>query len=358
MLPWRTGRLPEWTYGKSSGGGRAERDTAELHRAVGQCPCKSLGQRPWKSTVIDPQGEYTALADRLGGRTLAPGRPGNGINPFAWPPSRNDAQGTPENLLPHRINMLTLLLCTMTATEGRLPRSGYTATAQALADFYRRLLDGKDDTQPDMEGFLSHLEQEETDQPGAVNLARDLRRFLETGGAELTQPGWTPGQEPGLTTFNLRDTPPALKTAAAALCIDAAWQAASQRPAPRVLIMDETAVVTRGETSFEVLASVVRRARKFLLAVMTMSQDTAALTADGRITGRMGQVLLHNSACRIALRQDPADQLRLARTLTLDQEETRLLQDLGQGQGLALEGAGPARRFEIKATIEELALIG
>lgn len=167
--------------------------------------------------------------------------------------------------------------------------------------------------------------------------------------------------EAPVTSFNLKNLTAALKPVATSICSEVVWSLAVSSPRPRRLVVDECWTVLATPSGAEALINIVKRARKYQLGLLTITQDVqdflAENSAAGGVTGHAGRSLLQNSAMKLALSQDPAALPQVVEALGLNPDEGSFLAGCLRGQGLLIDETGSSYPLDIISTPEEAALV-
>ncbi len=292
--------------------------------------------------VIDPEGEYADMARAAGGRVISPGVPGQGMNPFVI--DRTDAE---ELLL--RIGSLRRLIEVMVGE--RLPAERRASLDHALASYYAEPRE-----RTGFKDFYAYLQNGEDEvlarllRPFATG---SLRHLLSDEGDDLLS------NEALVTVFDLRLLEPELRPAAAMVCTETVWAAASHNPRPRLLVVDEVWSIMQHPEGAAFMVSMAKRARKHRLGLQFITQDVQDLLSEDTsraITGHSGRALLQNAAFKLLLQQDAAAISTVGDAFDLPVELQRWLLSCPRGDGLLLARGG---RFPIRieATPEETEVI-
>ena len=223
------------------------------------------------------------MARAAGGRVLAPGIAGQGLNPFVID------RGDSEELL-QRIGSLRRLIEVMVGE--RLSAERRSSLDHALAGYYaeRRERTGFRD-------FYAYLEESGGGDPESssgraiAHLLRpfatgSLRHLLSDEGDDLLT------HEALVTVFDLHLLEPELRPAAAMVCTETVWAAAAQDPRPRLLVVDEVWSIMQHPEGAAFMVSVAKRARKHRLGLQFITQDVQDLLSEDSsraITGHSGQ---------------------------------------------------------------------
>ena len=307
--------------------------------------------------LIDPEGEYGVITRALGGRVFVPGSPGFGLNPFA-------IGYTEEGDLTKRISSLCSLVGVM--LEGQVDADLKAVIDRCLTGFYGQELreSGQDILgQGGMHDFHKYLSSEEAQSFGGEKLAHLLSPFA-TGSSRFLMGGDSQSlleHEAPVTSFNLKNLAGALKPVATSVCSEVVWGLAVTKPKPRILVVDECWTVLATPSGAEALITIVKRARKYQLGLMTITQDVQDFLAEaqglGVIASHAGRSLLQNSATKLALSQDPAALPQVVEALGLSDDVGQFLAGALRGQGVLVNESGGFFPIEIVSTAKERELV-
>ena len=300
--------------------------------------------------VIDPDGEYGTLANTLGGRVLVPGRPGHGLNPFV-------VRFTGWGDLMLRVGGLVSLIEVM--LQGEVNQERKAMIDKCLVGFYGRELSkfGRDamqlmKTQPEvglggMESFYDYLKSDDHELAESGEEMSSLVERFATGTVQYLMGGTGANlfdDELPVTTFNLRHLSTSLKPVATSVCSEVVWGLAISQPRQRMLIVDECWTVLATPSGAEALLTIAKRARKYKLGLLTITQDVQDFLGEdssgGAIMGHAGLSLLQNSGSKMVLSQDPAALPLVANALQLDGDCAMYLKGCVTGQGLLVTDYG------------------
>ena len=312
--------------------------------------------------LIDPEGEYGVITRALGGEVFVPGSEGHGLNPFAI--GYND-----DGDLTKRISGLGSLVGVM--LEGRIDNDMKAIIDRALTAFYALELEAVIDLPRDqqrlgrggMEAFHAFLSSEEAQEFDGKTLAHLLSRFA-TGSSRFLMRGDARDlmdYEAPVTSFNMKHLSGALKPVAISVCAEVVWGLAVQRPRPRLLVVDECWTVLATPSGAESLITIVKRARKYQLGLMAITQDVQDFLSENNqgdaITSHAGRSLLQNSATKLAFSQDPGSLPQVVEALGLDDETGAYLAGSLRGQGILIGENGSPYPIEIVSTVLERELV-
>ena len=312
--------------------------------------------------VIDPEGEYGTVARTLGGRVFVPGSKGYGLNPFVFQYSGgSDFEGD----LTRRVASLCALVGVM--LEGNLTQELKASIDHCLTMFYANEVREFGGTgtlgRGGIGAFHQFLTSDAVVDYGGRELAQLLSPFATGSSRFLMQESDSDllSNEAPITTFNLKNLPNRLKPVATSVCAEVVWGLAVTDPRPRILIVDECWTVLSTPSGAEALLTIVKRARKYRLGLITITQDVQDFLAEnaamGAIAGHAGRSLLQNSALKLALQQDQAALGLVVDALGLNGDMADFLEKSLRGQGLLVGEQGDCYPVGIFATPEESELI-
>ena len=301
-------------------------------------------------SVIDPEGEYGAICDAVGGERLRlSGSAPHRLNPFELPPEPAAGGG---DALAGRVLALHGLLALMLAEPGReLGQAERGALDRALYACYRRAGITEDPAThgrpaPLLRDLASVLEASGEPHGLAARLARYAsgslgRLFSEPAGAAPRGP---------VVVFDLEGLEAELRPLATYLIADRLWGEVRRDPRPRMLLIDEAWSLMRHAEGARFVARVARGARKRWLGLTTVTQEVSDFLAAPE-----GRAVLGQSATRLLLRQESATVALLQESFALSERERSFLLGCRPGEGLLLaRGSRVALRVEASPGEHEL----
>ena len=279
------------------------------------------------AAVIDPDGEYTALARAVGGTVVELGTPGVRINPLELP---DPAAAAPDTL--HRKTqdihaLIAVLAGPEPATAGRagLDRAVLAAYEQAGISADPRTWQAP---APDLRAVCALL-REDAD-PDAVRLAGMLDPFVAGSHGGLFDAPSTHGLAGHLTVYTLAQLPEQLRPAAVLLVLSEVWrQALGPDPRRRLVLIDEAWMLMNDPVLAEILFRLAKSARKHLLGLALVTQDEADL-----LSTRLGTAVATNAATQVLMRQAPQSLDQVAAAFGLAAGERAFLATAPRGNAL------------------------
>lgn len=283
--------------------------------------------------VVDPEGEYTRLADAVGGTVVRVGAPGVRLNPFDVPDAATAGADalTRRALFAHTL-LAVLLGGAVTAVERAVLDTAILAayrTSGITADprTWSRPAPLLADLQGVLDGHGTVLAQD---------LAARLAPFITGSWAGLFGGPTTTRPSGHLVVFDLRDLADELKTAGMLLTLDAVWgQVNNPRDRRRrLVVVDEAWRLMRDGEGAKFLFRMSKAARKRQAGLAVVTQDAADVLGT-----ELGQAVVANAATQILMRQAPQAIGAVADAFGLSAGEADFLLAAPQGAGLLLAGS-------------------
>ena len=299
--------------------------------------------------IIDPENEYEALTNALGGEYTRFEFGGKTkINPFDLSVLKD--MGEEENDLNQKILSLHGFF---RVVMGKLTSSEDAILDRALVLTYKQKGITPDPaTQnkepPLMEDLYKALVgMEETTARG---LADRIEKFVRGSLVGIFDQQTNVAIRNQLTVFSIRDLEDELRPIAMFLILDFIWNKIRHDKRRRLLIVDEAWYMMKYPDSAQFLYGIAKRARKYYLGLTTITQDVEDFMAT-----EMGKAIIQNSSMQILLKQSSAAIDTIAQVFYLSEGEKHLLLAADVGQGLFF--AGPAHAaMRVIASPEEHAV--
>ncbi|HSX40176.1 MAG TPA: DUF87 domain-containing protein, partial [Candidatus Saccharimonadales bacterium] len=294
--------------------------------------------------IIDPEGEYEALAKTLGGEhvSFSPSDPIK-INPFDLSGLYEEG----ENELGLKILSLHGLLRII---MGDLDAGHDAILDRALVETYRQKGITADPTTqklppPLMEDLYKVLVGYED--PNARDLAFRLEKFIkgslngifnQQSNFDITNP---------FTVFSIKALEEELRPIAMHIILDFVWTRVRKTLKKRLLILDEAWYIMKYQDSASFVYGVAKRARKYYLALTTATQDV-----EDFLSTDYGKAILSNSSIQMLLKQGASEVDKIAQVFYLSEGEKELLLSADVGEGLFFAGQNHVAMKVIAAPFE------
>ena len=322
------------------------------------------------SIIVDPENEYRRLCLELGGQflRLAPGSSQH-INPFDLPSpypdvSRSEAaRYEDEDPLADKIQSLHAFFDLLLAERGPGLPGALSRSEKALLDqviyaaYLRAGITSDRRTHARPAPLLSHVYQVLTSSrfrnEDTTGLASRLHRYVDGALSRLFAAPTDVELDNRLVVFSIADLDEELRPLGLYLVSDCLWthvRREQSTPRPRLLLVDEAWSLLQFPEGGRFLSSLVRRARKRFLGVVTISQDI-----NDFLGSDWGQTILKNSATKLLMKQDESSIDLIADTFKLSTGERRQLLASAKGEGL-LFALGARIAIRVEASPDEHAL--
>jgi len=283
--------------------------------------------------VIDPENEYEALSQTVGGSYLRVSLTSDRrINPFDLPAPLQDEDLQPGDLLRSNIinlhGLLKIMLGGVTPLEEGI-------LDKALNDVYAvkgitmDMLDPSKIPPPTMEDLYDIL----VNMDGGQSLAQRLQKYTQGTYSGIFNKPTNVDLSSGLMVFSIRDLEDALRPTAMYIILNYIWNRVRSRLKKRLLVIDEAWTMMQYEDSAKFLFGLVKRARKYYLGITTITQDV-----EDFVKSPYGKPVVTNSSMQLLLKQAPSAIEILSKTFNLTEGEKYMLLNSGVGQGLFFAG--------------------
>lgn len=301
--------------------------------------------------VIDPEDEYRALCAAVGGQyvRLASSSP-HRLNPFDLPrtaPGSEDQDGLAE----HVTELIGLLSVMLAEPGGSLTTFERAILDDALYATYARAGITEDRASHDQPApLLRDLHDVLRERPGetAAGLAARLRRFVDGSLATGLFAGPTNVElDRHLVVFNIQQLEEELRPLAIHLIATFVWRQVRQERRPRLLVIDEAWSLLRYPEGGAFISAMARRARKYYLGLVTITQDVADFLRSDH-----GRAVLVNAALKLLMKQDASTIEPIVEAFQLTPDERHYLLGANKGEGL-LFGRGTRLALTVEASRAE-----
>ena len=283
--------------------------------------------------IIDPENEYQALAQSVGGSYLKVSlNSDRRINPFDLPRAIEGEESKPGDLLRAAIIDLTGLMKLML---GGISPSEEGILDKALIDVYATKGITMDTPNPSafnaptMEDFYAVLSSME----GAEQMAQRIQKFTTGTFAGIFNKPTNVNLDEGLVVFSVRDLEDQLRPIAMYIILGYIWNRVRSRMKKRLLVIDEAWSMMQHDDSAKFLYGLVKRARKYYLGVSTITQDV-----EDFMKSDYGKPIITNSSMQLLLKQSATAIEMLQKVFNLTEGERYMLLNSGVGQGLFFAG--------------------
>ena len=288
--------------------------------------------------VVDPEDEYGAVCQAADGQYVRlASTSAHHLNPFDLPPPGSPTvEGT--DVLAEQVTAVLGLLGVMLAEpgaglsiyeRGALDRAAYQTYARlgVTADPATHL------RPPPLLRDLQAVLEETSSNDVTAGLAARLRRYVSGSLAGGLFAGPTNvALNRRLVVFNIQMLEEELRPLAMHLIANFVWNRVRRERRPRLLVIDEAWSLLRYPEGGAFISGMARRARKYYLGLVTITQDAADFLRSDH-----GRAVLVNAAMKLLLKQDSTT---VDAVFELTPEERQYLLGANKGEGLLFARGG------------------
>jgi type IV secretory pathway VirB4 component len=284
--------------------------------------------------VVDPENEYAGVCRAADGQFIRlASTSSHHLNPFDLPPA-GTAAAEGLDVLAEQVTAVVGLVNVMLSERG----SSLNAYERSVLDraVYQAYASVGITADPATHGraapLLANLQAalESTDNDIAVALAARLRRYVmgSLGGGLFNGPT-NVALNRRLVVFNIQMLEEELRPVAMHLIANFVWNRVRRERRPRLLVIDEAWSLLRYDEGGDFVSGMARRARKYYLGLVTITQDVADF-----LRSEHGRAVLINAAMKLLLKQDATTMDAVAEAFQLTTEERQYLLAANKGEGL------------------------
>ena len=282
--------------------------------------------------IIDPENEYEALADAVGGAFLKISLTSpNHLNPFDLPlPGPDD---NPEDIL--RSNIINLVGLLRIMLGGLTPEED-SILDEALTETYNvRDITAQSDpkTWANNIPLMSDFEEILESMTGTESLVKRIKKFTKGTFADFFNQHSNISIDKNLVVFGIRDMEDSLRPIALYIIMRYIWNIVRSKLKKRILVVYEAWWMMQSEDGASFLFGLVKRGRKYWLGITTITQDVADF-----MKSSYGKAIITNSSLQLLMKQSTADIDLVQKTFNLTEQEKYLLIDAAIGEGLFFAG--------------------
>lgn len=282
--------------------------------------------------IIDPENEYEALADSVGGSFLKISLTSpHHLNPFDLPtPGPDD---NPKDIL--RSNVINLVGLLRIMLGGLTPEED-SILDEALTETYA-IRDITDDSDPKTWAnnipLMSDFQEVLQSMVGTESLVNRIKKFTKGTFADFFNQQSNISIEKNLVVFGIRDMEDSLRPIALYIIMRYIWNTVRSKMKKRILVIDEAWWMMQSEDGASFLFGLAKRGRKYWLGVTTITQDV-----NDFMRSDYGKAIIKNSSLQLLMKQSTADIDLVQKVFTLTDQERYLLLEASVGEGLFFAG--------------------
>ncbi len=282
--------------------------------------------------VIDPENEYENLANAIGGSyfKISLTSPSH-INPFDIPiiPEGDEPADVFKSHILNLTGLVKLMLGEITPEEESLLDRAITetyASRDITAENFGSMKELNPPLLEDLQTILMNTE-------GGRGIGQRLDKFTHGSYSGFTNAPTNVDIKNRLIVFSIRDLEEELRPIAMYIILNFVWNIIRSELKKRMLVIDEAWLMMKHKDSASFLFGLVKRARKYYLGVVTITQDV-----DDFLKSEYGKPIITNSSLQLLLKQSPTSIEILTKAFNLTDGEAAFLLQAGIGEGLFFAG--------------------
>lgn len=289
--------------------------------------------------VIDPEGEFKALCDAVGGTNIdIDPESKTKVNPLQFFSSDTDSKESMRTHLGVVKGLLKIWLSDQAYSRGIVSKvvnetyaekgiilddpSTYSKKPPTITDLIKQF------SKAGSEGKRISTELLEYSKKGELG---DLYDNPSTGDVDFDSP---------MVVFNIQKVPDSEKQSSIYYLSNFIWQKVLANRKPKLLVIDEAHLLLKEESSANFIENLVRRGRKYNLGVITISQDV-----EDFLKVPQGKVIAQNAETALILSQKKQSIPSLVSTFDLSEAEREYITRLTKGQALFIKGSTHSHVF-------------
>jgi type IV secretory pathway VirB4 component len=284
--------------------------------------------------VVDPENEYGGVCRAADGQFIRLASTStHRLNPFDLPPPDASSGDSPDVLAEQVTSVVGLMNVLLGERGSSLNPYERSVLDHAVYRAYAASGVTPDPTTharpaPVLADLQTALEAADNDL--ATGLATRLRRFVHGSLAGGLFSGPTNvALNRRLVVFNIQQLEEELRPVAMHLIANFVWNRVRRERRPRLLVIDEAWSLLRYPEGGDFVSGMARRARKYYLGLVTITQDVADFLRSDH-----GRAVLVNAAMKLLLKQDTTTVEAVADAFQLTIEERQYLLGANKGEGL------------------------
>lgn len=297
--------------------------------------------------IIDPDDEYTPIADAFGG-TIIKISPGNGvyINPFDL--DIDTSADSDLNPITMKIDFICGLLETMIGNNAKLSPTQISIVTRCVQQIYRPYLEHLQELPPDENGRKRTIDRDYC--PTMQNLfdalinqpqseAQNLALIMETytaGAFDTFAHRTNVDIDNKFIIFNISNIGTNLKELGLKICVNHVWNKMVENRRNKKwtwFYIDEFHLLLKSHSTSDFIMSIFKRARKFLGVTTGITQNVGDL-----LRTEDGQAIINNTSFIYMLNQSAMDRYDLQKLLKLSDGDVEYVTNVEQGHGLIYTG--------------------
>ncbi|MFZ8806135.1 MAG: VirB4-like conjugal transfer ATPase, CD1110 family [Minisyncoccia bacterium] len=282
--------------------------------------------------VLDPENEYKSICDVYGGSFIPLSlRTDHNLNPFDLPNLISDEN--PYDVFKEHISNLIILIELLIGE--RLSSEELALVDRALNQTYTafNILPERGWEKAEIFPTLNDFEKVLRSTVGGEKIADRLYPYVEGSFAGFLNKQTNVEIDNRLVVFGLKDLPEVLRPLGMFLALSFIINKIKREIKRRLLIIDEAWWIMKQPFGAEFLLNVIKRGRKYQLAVTNITQDV-----EDFLNSEYGKPIITNSAIIFLMKQSTATADLLKQIFYLSDGEKNFLVQAERGNGILIAG--------------------
>lgn len=280
--------------------------------------------------ILDPENEYQSIAEIYNGSFISLSLRGeHHINPFDLPPvlENEDPVDIYKEQIADLINFIQLLI------GEKLSSEEISIVDQALNQTYASFNILPDSSLSKAKNFptLNDFERILNSLTGGDKIASKLYPYTRGNFVGFVNSPTTVELNRRIIVFGIKDLPEIIKPIGMFIALNYILNRVRREIKRRLVIIDEAWWIMRQPFGAEFLLTVVKRGRKYGLAVSNLTQDV-----EDFLNSPFGKPIITNSAIVFLMKQAPATVDLCGQTFVLSEGEKQFLLNAERGEGLLI----------------------
>ena len=297
--------------------------------------------------IVDPENEYAGVCRAADGQFIRlASTSAHHLNPFDLPPESATASDGLDPLAEQVTAVVGLFNLMLPDRGGSLNQYERSVLDRAIYEVYASAgitADPSTHKRPPPVLADLHARLERMGDAVASGLAARLQRYVRgslAGGLFAGQTNVSLNRR--LVVFNIQTLEEELRPVAMHVIANFVWNRVRRERRPRLLVIDEAWSLLRYAEGGEFVSGMARRARKYYLGLVTITQDVADF-----LRSDSGRAVLVNAGMKLLLKQDATTVEAVAEAFQLTPDERQYVLGANKGEGLLF-----ARGARLPLTIE------
>jgi len=282
--------------------------------------------------ILDPENEYQSIAELYNGSFISVSlKADSNLNPFDLPPVLPNEE--PLDIYKEHVADL-ITFCQLLINE-KLSAEDLAILDQAINQTYEsfNILPNQDFSKIERFPTLNDLDKILNGLVGGSKIANKLYPYTQGNFSGFVNKPTTVELNKRLIVFGFKDLPEILRPIGMFIVLNYILNRVRREMKKRLVVIDEAWWIMKQDLGAEFLLNVIKRGRKYNLAVTNITQDV-----EDFLNSPYGKPIITNSATVFLMKQSQATINLCGQIFALSEGEKQFLLQAERGQGLILAG--------------------